>query len=266
MKAKKITFSIFFWTKKEPEKTFSEKIAEAVPELLKYLPELRRIMRQPTDPTIETDGKIIGQMYDFYGEIMENTMAIAPLPLDWDTQVVKEKGTDQRIEAKPKDIENQLAKMPTPWTIKDLDKKIALLKDKTALSNQRYVSAQIDGMIKRLENRRGYAAEHAFYEQFLNTSDERIDDLLAKYKLVVRPVELFVPTFPEEAIAVMKQYNEVTKKVCGEKAVFYVIAEAVDFEKKQKRLDPILLAQSPFGFYWQVLGAWDKEMILLSEL
>ena len=23
---------------------------------------------------------------------------------------------------------------------------------------------------------------------------------------------------------------------------------------------------SSFGFYWQILGAWDKEMLLLSEL
>ena len=70
----------------------------------------------------------------------------------------------------------------------------------------------------------------------------------------------------DEAVNVMKKYTEVTKKMSGESPVFYVIAEAKDFIKKQEKLDPILLVQSPFGFYWQILGAWDKEMLLLSEL
>ena len=30
--------------------------------------------------------------------------------------------------------------------------------------------------------------------------------------------------------------------------------------------NPILLVQSPFGIYWQILGAWDKELVLLEEL
>ena len=50
------------------------------------------------------------------------------------------------------------------------------------------------------------------------------------------------------------------------KPVFYVIAEPDKFRKAYEKRDPILLVQSPFGFYWQILGAWDKEMILLSEL
>ncbi len=44
------------------------------------------------------------------------------------------------------------------------------------------------------------------------------------------------------------------------------IADKKDFEKKDKRRDPILLAQSPFGHFWQILGAWDKEMLFLEEL
>ena len=39
-----------------------------------------------------------------------------------------------------------------------------------------------------------------------------------------------------------------------------------DFEKQYERRDPILLAQSPFGFYYHILGAWDTEMLYLPEL
>jgi hypothetical protein len=64
----------------------------------------------------------------------------------------------------------------------------------------------------------------------------------------------------------MKKYTNNMKKLCQKKPVFYVIAEPDKFKKAYEKRDPILLVQSPFGFYWQILGAWDKEMILLSEL
>jgi hypothetical protein len=78
--------------------------------------------------------------------------------------------------------------------------------------------------------------------------------------------DLFVPEFPDEAIMVMREYTDQLQALCNKKPVFYVIAEPDKFRKAYERRDPILLVQSPFGFYWQILGAWDKEMILLSEL
>ena len=64
----------------------------------------------------------------------------------------------------------------------------------------------------------------------------------------------------------MKQYNKHTDELCSKQAVFYIIADKKDFERTSQRRDPILLAQSPFGHFWQILGAWDKEMILIEEL
>ena len=71
---------------------------------------------------------------------------------------------------------------------------------------------------------------------------------------------------PKEAVAAMKEYNKGCDKLCGKQAVFYIIADKKDFEKTNKRRDPILLAQSPFVNRWQILGAWDKEMLFLEEL
>jgi dipeptidase len=69
-----------------------------------------------------------------------------------------------------------------------------------------------------------------------------------------------------DAIKIMTEYTEKMEKLFDKKSVFYVLAEPQDFSDKDERLDPILLVQSPFGFYYQILGAWDKEMLLLSEL
>jgi hypothetical protein len=140
------------------------------------------------------------------------------------------------------------------------------LKYKKDLIVQSYSRREVEALIERLENRRRWADFKRFFDEFQNTTDEKIEQLLDKYDLVMNTSDLFVPEFPDDAIAVMKQYTEQMDKLCGKKPVFYVIAEPDKFRKAYEKRDPILLVQSPFGFYWQILGAWDKEMILLSEL
>jgi hypothetical protein len=258
-----------------PEKTMVQKVEELMPVLIKFLPELRNIIRQPIEASVDSDGTIIGKMYDFIktydNAIQLNGWTGIPTSGDRDQDVLllsEKENNSSRIEKKPKEVVDELERMPLPWTTKeqDLDKQIAIFKDKTLLTNQRYVAAQLEGIIKRLENRKKYHEYAAFFEEFPNTSDDKIDSLLKKYKLCLNESTLFIPTFPEEAVKIMKQYVIITEKLTGEKPVFYVIAEETDFRDKVKKNDPILLAQSPFGFYWQILGAWDKEMLLLGEL
>lgn len=176
------------------------------------------------------------------------------------------KSTSTKIAVKPKDVLEELETIPTPWTLSNLQDKIDVLKYKRELITQSYSKREVEGLIERLENRKKWGKFKDFFNEFQNTTDEKIDDLLAKYDLVMKTSDLFVPEFPDDAIAVMKKYTENMMKLCKKKPVFYVIAEPDKFKKAYERRDPILLVQSPFGFYWQILGAWDKEMILLSEL
>jgi hypothetical protein len=183
---------------------------------------------------------------------------------------IEEDSVDNRkptkIAIKPIDVLDQLETIPTPWTLSNLQDKIDVLKYKSELIVQHYAKREVDALIERLENRKKWEDHKAFFNEFQNTTDEKIDNLLDKYDLVMNTSDLFVPEFPDDAIAVMKAYTEEMDKVCGKKPVFYVIAEPDKFKKAYEKRDPILLVQSPFGFYWQILGAWDKEMILLSEL
>ena len=82
----------------------------------------------------------------------------------------------------------------------------------------------------------------------------------------MKSTDLFIPTFPTEAIEIMDKYEKKVNELCNKRPVFYVIAENEMFKKEFQRNDPILLVQSPFGVYWQILGAWDKEILLLEEL
>jgi hypothetical protein len=185
---------------------------------------------------------------------------------DSESNPEKSKTSPPKIAVKPKDVLEELETIPTPWTLTNLQDKIEVLKYKRDLITQHYSKREVEGLIERLENRKKWGKFKDFFNEFQNTTDEKIDILLEKYDLVMKTSDLFVPEFPDDAIAVMKKYTDNMQKICKKKPVFYVIAEPDKFKKAYEKRDPILLVQSPFGFYWQILGAWDKEMILLSEL
>jgi len=172
----------------------------------------------------------------------------------------------RKIAVKPIDVLEELETVPTPWDLSNLDDKITILKFKSDLITQHYSKREVEGLIERLENRKKWGEFKDYFESFKNTTDEKIEKLLEKYDLVMKESDLFVPEFPDVAIKIMMEYTEKMDKLCGKKPVFYVIAELDKFRKAYEKRDPILLVQSPFGFYWQILGAWDKEMLLLSEL
>lgn len=153
-----------------------------------------------------------------------------------------------------------------------VDQQLADFKEKLALASGATWDVgrgiqEISSIIMRLENRKKYPQFEKFYTEFPYTMTSRIDEVLKKNDhLKMGQVEQFVADMPAEATKAMKEYNSETMDLCKKKAVFYIIANKKDFERTAKRRDPILLAQSPFGHFWQILGAWDEEMLLLENL
>lgn len=131
---------------------------------------------------------------------------------------------------------------------------------------QKYAKRELKALMERLENRKKYFEHKEFFQRFDNTDENKIKTLCEKYNLVMKESDIFIPEFPDEAVLVMKEYTDKVEEITGQKPVFYVIATKEDFKDADGKRDPILLAQSPFGFYYQILGAWDKEMLLLSQL
>lgn len=171
-----------------------------------------------------------------------------------------------RIAANPKDVVGELEKPPKGLSLEGLDEKILIVKDKAELVAQWRAKEELEGLLQCLENRKKYYEHSAFFAQFDTTTMESIDKLTSKYDLVLNDADIFIPEFPTEAVAIMKEYNKQYKKITDKKARFKVIGTSEDFKDADGKRDPILLAQSPFGFYFDILGAWDKEMLILSEL
>jgi hypothetical protein len=174
---------------------------------------------------------------------------------------------NKKIPIKPIDALLELETVPTPFSLAGIVEKIEMLKHKEALITQKYAKREVSALMERLENRKKYTKYKEFFEGFQNTTDEKIDVLLKKYDhLTMNTSDIFIPEFPDEAIDIMVKYTDHMKKICDKKPVFYVIAPKDLFKKVDGKRDPILLVQSPFGFFWQILGAWDEEMLILGEL
>lgn len=153
-----------------------------------------------------------------------------------------------------------------------IDEQLATFKEKLGMIkttewDMNRGTIEIGSIITRLENRKKYDQFKDFYEEFPYTSTAKISELVKTHNhLKLGQVEQFLADMPKEAVDTMKRYSDKTVALCEKKPIFYIIANKKDFEKTEKRRDPILLAQSPFGHFWQILGAWDEEMILIEEL
>ena len=101
------------------------------------------------------------------------------------------------------------------------------------------------------------------------TTPQHIGKLLDKYELQHQEIRSYMKSVPCLAIVAMQAYARVFAKVSKDTPAFSLIAPPQYFKSekaKDKRRDPILLARSPFGHYFYILTAWDKEISLVTEL
>lgn len=146
-----------------------------------------------------------------------------------------------------------------------LEKKLKMMRGDSGAV--KYGKEELASLIERLKNRRYFWKNQDAVNEYPHTTSEAIGSLLNKEKhLRCKSATEFIPDFPKEAIDAMSKYEKLCMDLCGKKPVFYVIADKADFGEIDRKRDPILLAQSPFGFFWQILGAWDEEMLFLGDL
>lgn len=221
----------------------------------------------------ESFGIYLNSNNGFFGDV-------GPVDSKSDSQSI----SDMRIEIKPIDVVNQLKTEPKNFDLVGLDYKIKIFEDKLSLiKNNSQAKQDTEKILYFLKNRKCFANKipndktykhlkgktyREYFSKFDITTQEKIDDLLKKYKLVMKPSDIFIPEFPNQAIVTMKESEYVVQSISDTKVKieFSVIAEDKYFNKVYEKRDPILLMPSPFGYYYYILGAWDKEMLLLTEL
>ncbi len=208
--------------------------------------------------------------------VMEGSNGMIAVPKGKKGDKKKPKPAPVKIEITPKGVYEAKFLDDTSFKLKTdpkyVDGQIEDFKDKLALLKKeeydmRNGVAEVQSVLIRMENRKKYPAHKDFFEQYPYTTTAKISELVKVHDhLKLGQIAQFVADLPKEAVDVMKHYNKETQKLCEKDAVFYIVANKKDFQKSDKRRDPILLAQSPFGHAWQILGAWDEEMLLIDEL
>ena len=149
--------------------------------------------------------------------------------------------------------------------IKDFQDKLTIIK--ASEDDFENGTGEIHSILLRLENRKKYDEFKDFFNEYAYTTSGKIRELVNNHKnLEIGKIEQFIADMPKDAVGEMKKYEKNTKKLCDKKPRFYIIADKKDFKKTDGRKDPILLVQSPFAHVWQILGAWDDEMLFLEEI
>ena len=191
-------------------------------------------------------------------------------------KTVKTETVKPRTELTPKGVYELKMLNDTSFTMKAnpkyVDEQIEMFKEKLGMIKTQEFdmnrgTTEIGSILSRLENRKKYSEFKDYFDEFPYTSTAKIKELVKEHDyLKLGEVSQFLADMPKEAVDVMKQYTSKTKELCSKKPVYYIIAKKKDFQKTEKRRDPILIVQSPFGHFWQILGAWDEEMLLIEEL
>ena len=192
------------------------------------------------------------------------------------SDIEAEEAADKRLVKKPVEVVNEiLAEIPT-FKGSDLKKQVAVVSKRIkVLTEQGVVRSELENeyhSLAFLKARQVYPKVENLFK-WPTTNQAKVEDLLKKYKLHI--VEMSqngagVKNIPQEAIDEIEKYAAAYAKVVKKGIPEYrlIVDEPTyqEMQKAMKKKDPILLALSPFGNWYYILGAWDKEVEYVDDL
>jgi len=179
--------------------------------------------------------------------------------------------TDTREVTKPKDVLH-LLETHCEVKLKDLDTLIVQLTNDALVYSKTLKHDPPEDLTHAIAILRARKRYHKVEDkiEWKTTTEEKIEALCKKYKLAHRPVIEFLPHFPEIVLKEVKKFKAIysiaSNKVFSDlqEPELSVIAPPELFDTRKG--DPILLAKSPFGEFYYILCAWDKEVDYLDLL
>jgi len=212
-------------------------------------PEMSRFVSYNTTSTIG--------MYD----------AVNQLSLAGTLDAVDAKGVeDLRIEKKPVEIvqeiivpEPVLRLNDLPYQIKAVEARLKVLKKFRGNLGDETMA------LMYLRARLHYEKKKKLFTWPLST-DELINALVKKYKVSNNSFGGYSRNIPLEATAELEKFGKAWDQVVDDERHVAELRLITDYGGKETKKDPILLASSPFGRWWYVLGAWDKEVEIVDEI
>lgn len=154
----------------------------------------------------------------------------------------------------PTEVLDQL-EVFTPILNLDVKENIKKLNNKLFLIREGYAQREIGGFIERLSCRKNYKGKvKNFFNQFKNIKPEKLEEFLTEHTFILQNADVFMTLFSDKNTEIMKEYSDLSVKATSKRPVFYVITKQPKASADQIKSDMVILAQSPFGYFWQILG------------
>lgn len=176
----------------------------------------------------------------------------------------EEKKLDKRIDKKPAEIFEEIISEEPKMNLVGLDKQIELVKRRADFLTKhlRMNPNDENTALAFLEARKKY--QKGLFEWAI-TTQSKIDALCNKYKVKDVDFSGYYKNIPNEAIDELEKFCNVWAKVRQDDPYLRLIIDD-KADSKERKKDPILLAGSPFGKWFYILGAWDKEVEIVDDL
>ena len=183
----------------------------------------------------------------------------------WEYEGSTSKEKDKRILKKPVEIYEQIISETPKINLNNLDGQIKLVKERMKVLEQhtRNVDLKHEKIaISYLKARKKYLKYKDEFKWAI-TNQDMIDKLCKKYKVKKVSFGDYYRNIPKEGVDEIKKFGEALQNVSNNDPLFELI---IDEGGKEEKKDPILLATSPFGNWYYILGAWDKEVAIVDKL
>lgn len=179
---------------------------------------------------------------------------------------VKEMPKDLREEKKPVAIVGEIvAKKPEIQIgglkdqIKIVEARLKVLKKYGGNTNDEEIA------LRYLKARRKFDKTEKLFSTWAITTDEMIQALVKKYKVQFVSFYSYSKSLPIEATEQLEKFGDAWEKVVDDDTK-PDLCMITDYKGTEHKKDPILLAASPFGAWWHILGAWDEEVKIVDDL
>jgi len=181
----------------------------------------------------------------------------------YDSVSTKPMEEDNRIVKKPVEVVSEILTEKPRLSVDDIDKQIKIVERRIRILREQKISPSDELMAMSFLKARQKYKKYGHLFGWEVTTNKMIEELCKKYKLRTANLHGYYKCVPTEALDELEKFTEAWKKVRKDEPQIQLI---VDVGGPETRRDPILLASAPWGRFWYVLGAWDREIEVLGEL
>ena len=170
---------------------------------------------------------------------------------------------DKRKVKKPIDVVEEIITKVPKINLSDINKNIKIVKKRIVdLKRIRVSPSDEKKALAYLEARKSFIKYKDLFKWRVTTT-QLVDKLCRKYKMQMTSINMSYKNLPSKAFDELNKFQDAYKKVSKAIPEFVLIVDEGGPEDKK---DPILLANSPFGQWWYVIGAWDEPVAVIDSI